>query len=106
MSPLVAQHALLSLSLSPANTGVIANAAAAIRAVNFFMMRPYDTDWSVVVQILAGGERKTVVRGIHLDPLTFAELAFEDLEAQRVENVFLDRALERPRPVNRIVTVA
>ena len=40
------------------------------------------------------------------DRLAFVEFSFEDLEAERIENLFLDRALQRPRAVNRIVAFA
>src|SRR5438067_8877066 len=47
----------------------------------------------------------TVTR-VDLDGLSFANFAFEDVDRERIENFFLDRAPERARAVNRIVTFA
>jgi hypothetical protein len=38
--------------------------------------------------------------------LAFANFAFQDIDAEGVENFFLDRALERARTVNRVVSFA
>ena len=41
-----------------------------------------------------------------MDGLTFVNFAFEDVDAERVEDFFLNRTLERTRTVNRIVAFA
>src|SRR5438874_11552818 len=41
-----------------------------------------------------------------MDGLTFADVAFQDVDTEWVENFFLDRAPERTRSVNRIETFA
>ena len=41
-----------------------------------------------------------------MDGLAFADFAFEDVNAEWVENFFLNRAPERTRAVNRIVPFA
>src|SRR5712692_2393724 len=43
---------------------------------------------------------------IDMDGLAFADFAFQDVYAERVENFFLDCALQRARAVNGIVTFA
>jgi len=46
------------------------------------------------------------VFGIDMDGLAFADFAFKDVYAERVENFFLDCALQRAGAVNGIVTFA
>ena len=41
---------------------------------------------------------------IDTDCLSFADFSSEDVDAEGVENFFLDCALERPRAVNRVVS--
>jgi hypothetical protein len=43
---------------------------------------------------------------IYVDGLAFADFAFEDVDAQRIENFLLNGAPERTRTVNGIVTFA
>jgi hypothetical protein len=43
---------------------------------------------------------------IDMDNLAFADLAFKNVETERIENLFLNRALSRTCTVNRIVTFA
>src|SRR2546428_9632258 len=43
---------------------------------------------------------------VDVNGLAFADFAFEDVDRQRIENLFLNRAPERTRAVNRIVTFA
>jgi len=51
-------------------------------------------------------EFERAVFGIDMDGLAFADFAFEDVDAERVEDFFLNRTLERARTVNRVVTFA
>src|SRR5258707_6618835 len=51
-------------------------------------------------------KQQRAVFGINIDSLAFADFAFEDVDAQRVENFFLNGAPKRTRTVNGIVTFA
>ena len=51
-------------------------------------------------------EFERAVFGIDMDGLTLADFPFEDVDAERVENFFLDRALQRAGAINGIVTFA
>ena len=51
-------------------------------------------------------ERKRAVFCVHLDGLAFADFAFENVDAEGVENFFLDRAPEGARAVNRVISFA
>src|SRR6266566_5405093 len=57
------------------------------------------------LQLLLAKFERTVL-SIDVDGLAFADFTFENVDAKRVENFFLDGALERARAVNRIVTFA
>src|SRR5207237_9232685 len=46
------------------------------------------------------------ISGIDMDCLTFADFAFQNVETERIENFFLDRASERACAVNGIVSFA
>jgi hypothetical protein len=41
-----------------------------------------------------------------MDGLAFADFAFQNVDAKRIEDFFLNRALERARAVSRIITFA
>src|SRR2546423_13855993 len=78
MSPFTAQQALLSLSLSPANAGASANAAAAIKAVNFFMTRSYDSESALSFKLLTAA-------GTHY-PRPFSRLIGRNVKNAEREN--------------------
>ena len=46
------------------------------------------------------------VSRLNVDGLAFADFAFQDVDAERVENFFLDGAAQRTSAVNGIVTFA
>src|SRR5205823_7050707 len=46
------------------------------------------------------------VFGVNVNGLAFVKFAFEDVETERVQNFFLNCALERARAINRIVAFA
>ena len=43
------------------------------------------------------------VLGVDVNGLAFADFAFEDVETEGIENLLLNRALQRARAINRIV---
>src|SRR4029453_3064039 len=43
---------------------------------------------------------------IDVDGLAFADFAFENIDAERVENFFLNRTAERARAVDRVISFA
>ena len=50
--------------------------------------------------------RAKTVLGINPNRLTFVKFPLQDVHAQGIENVFLDRPLQRTRAIDGIVTVA
>jgi hypothetical protein len=57
-------------------------------------------------KILTRVDGERTIFCIGMDDLALADFAFKDVDAKRVEDFFLNRALERARTVNRIVTLA
>ena len=57
-------------------------------------------------KILTCIELERAILCVDANGLAFADFAFEDVDAKRIENFFLDCALEWTRSVNRIVTFA
>src|SRR5713101_3139905 len=55
---------------------------------------------------LSRAKLERAVFGIDMDDLALVDFAFQNVDAERVENFFLDRAFQRARAVNRIVTFA
>jgi hypothetical protein len=51
----------------------------------------------------ARAEAQSAVPGIDPDGLALVEFPFENIEAERIENLFLDRAFERTRAVDGVV---
>ena len=52
------------------------------------------------------GKHNRPVFLVRADRLSLVKFALEDIEAERIENLFLNHAFERTRPVNGIVTFA
>ena len=55
---------------------------------------------------LLGREGQLPAPLVDFDRLAFVEFSFENFEAERIENLLLDRALQRTRAVDRIVAFA
>src|SRR5206468_6010057 len=59
----------------------------------------------LLVGVLLGPELDRPVLGVHEDRVALLVLAREDLLRERVEDQLLDRAADRPRPVDRVVAL-
>ena len=55
---------------------------------------------------LSRGKLQRSVPRVDANGLPFVEFPFQNLQAKRIENLFLDRALQRPRAINRVVALA
>ena len=53
---------------------------------------------------LLGGKLELPIFFVHLDGLPLAEFSLQDIEAQGIEQIALNDALQRPCTINRIIT--
>jgi len=66
-------------------------------------MSSAQTRWRTDKTLRYAEFQRAVLR-IDMDGLPFADFAFQDIDAERIENFFLNGASQRTRAVNRIVT--
>jgi len=70
------------------------------------IMRDSSTALGMTTLRLSRAKFECAVFGIDTDDLAFVDFSFKDVDAERIENILLDGAFQRPRSVNRIVTIA
>src|SRR6266404_5017519 len=69
------------------------------------IMRDSSTALGMTTLRLSGVKLERAVFGIDMNDLALVDFSLQDVDAEWIENIFLNGAFQRPRTINRIVTI-